>query len=84
LESFKIPLVHDEEVPRRSQELLHQLRLRPHATRREDDQLDAAVVRNRAPLGEAELLETIDDPRRVGRVAASTSMISSAAITASP
>jgi hypothetical protein len=56
-QAFEIALIHVEE-----------LRFRLHAARRLYHELDTAVVRYGAPLGEAELLETIDDPRRVGHI----------------
>jgi hypothetical protein len=46
-------LIDVEELRRRCQELLHQLRFRLHAARREYHELDAAVVRNGSPLGKA-------------------------------
>src|SRR5262245_16685313 len=68
-QGVEISLIQVEELRRRCEELLHELGFHLHATRRQHDELDAAVVRHAATLGEAGLLETIDDPGGVGRIA---------------
>src|SRR5262245_23198969 len=60
--------VEIEKLRGRGEELVHDFRLRPRTFRGEDDEFDAAVVRDPTALRESQLLEAIHDPGRVGGV----------------